>query len=92
MKAATLPSIRIEPELRQAAEAVLQPGETLSALMEESLKRCIALRRAQHEFISRGLASASAARNTGRYVSSATVLDKLEQRLSQAKNANTDTR
>ena len=32
MKTATLPSLRVEPELRQAAEAMLQQGESLSAL------------------------------------------------------------
>lgn len=85
MKAATLPSIRVELELRQAAEAVLQPGETLSSLLEESLKRNIALRQAQQEFIARGLASAVTAKQSGRYVASESVLDKLEQRLLQAK-------
>ena len=29
MKSATLPSLRVEPELREAAESVLQEGETL---------------------------------------------------------------
>ena len=30
MKTATFPSLRVEPELREAAESVLEEGETLS--------------------------------------------------------------
>ena len=33
MKNATLPSLRVEPELREAAESVLLAGETLSAFI-----------------------------------------------------------
>ncbi|RJG11946.1 prevent-host-death protein [Pseudomonas cavernicola] len=87
MKASTLPSIRVLPELRQAAEAVLKPGETLSALIEEALKQSIALRQAQREFIARGLASATTARQSDSYIASDAVLDKLEQRLQHAKTA-----
>lgn len=85
MKTATLPSIRVQPELRQAAEAVLRPGETLSALMEESLRQSIATRQAQQTFLERGLASAAKARQSGRYLSSGEVLDTLEQHLQQAR-------
>lgn len=84
MKTATMPALRVEPELRQAAEEILRPGETLSAFVEDSLRRNVELRRAQQEFIARGLASRDAARESGEYVSASKVLSKLSARLKKA--------
>lgn len=67
MKTATLPSLRVEPELRQAAETLLQQGESLSALMEKSLRAEVNRRRDRAEFIARGLASRDEARRTDIY-------------------------
>lgn len=44
MKTAAIPSLRIEPELRDAAERVLQEGETLSSFVEASIRDSIARR------------------------------------------------
>ena len=33
MKTATFPAVRVKPELRQAAEEILQEGETLSSFV-----------------------------------------------------------
>lgn len=85
MKTATMPALRVEPELRQAAEEILRPGETLSAFVEESLRRNVEFRRTQQEFIARGLASGDAARKSGVYVSSEEVLQELDNILAQAK-------
>ena len=41
MKSATLPSLRVEPRLRDAAESVLLEGETLSSLLETSVRETI---------------------------------------------------
>lgn len=78
MKSATLPSLRVEPELRAAAESVLKEGETLSAFIEDSLRRQVAYRKTQSEFIARGLASAEEARQTGVYYSAEEVLAELK--------------
>jgi hypothetical protein len=67
MKTATIPSLRVDPELRAAAESVLKEGETLSAFVEDSLKRQINFRRTQAEFIARGLAGLAEAERTGEY-------------------------
>ncbi|WP_306427124.1 YlcI/YnfO family protein [Burkholderia sp. AU16741] len=37
MKTATFPSVRVEPELRDAAGNVLQERETLSSFVEQSI-------------------------------------------------------
>lgn len=84
MKTATMPALRVQPELRQAAEEILRPGETLSAFVEDAVRRNVELRRAQQEFIARGLASLEAARESGEYVTASKVLGKLSARLKKA--------
>ena len=85
MKSAAIPTVRVPSELRHAAEEVLQSGETLSGFVEESVRRNVEFRQAQKEFIKRGLASAETAKNSGKYVPSATVLGKLTRRLVKAR-------
>lgn len=67
MKTATLLSLRVEPELREAAESVLHEGESLSSFMEQSLRDEVNRRRMQAEFIARGLAARKEAKRTGVY-------------------------
>lgn len=81
MKTTTIPPLRVSPELRREAEAVLQDGETLSSFMLESLQASITRRRDQRQFIERGLKSAVKARRTGRYVSADDVVKQLAVRL-----------
>lgn len=85
MKTATMPALRVQPELRQAAEEILRPGETLSAFVEDSLRRNVAFRRTQQEFIARGLASRDEAKRTGVYFSSEEVLAELDTIIASAK-------
>ena len=85
MKTATMPALRVEPELRQAAEDILRPGETLSAFVEDSLRRNVTFRRTQQEFIARGLASRDAAKQSGVYFSSEQVLQELDDLLVSAR-------
>ena len=81
MKSATIPSLRVDPELRQAAESVLENDESLSSFVEQSLRLNIERRKLRREFISRGLASRDEARRTGEYFSSESVLDDLDAML-----------
>ena len=85
MKTATFPSLRVAPEFREAAEQVLQKGESLSNFVEESIRENIIRRQLQSEFLARGLASGDHARETGNYVSADTVLGRLEKMLASAK-------
>lgn len=89
MKTATIPSLRVDPTLRQAAEDVLLEGESLSSFVEQSIQANIERRRAQGEFIARGLASRDKARRTGDYVSSDDVVDRLQTMLVDAKAKST---
>jgi predicted transcriptional regulator len=84
MKTASIPSLRVNPELRQAAESVLQNGETLSSFVEQSLRANIERRRVQQEFIARGLAARDEARQTGEYFADDEVLREMDDLLSHA--------
>ncbi len=77
MKSATIPPLRVTPDLRHDAESVLRDGESLSSFVEESLRRQIERRKMHKEFIARGLASKEAARCSGKYASRDDVMDSL---------------
>lgn len=87
MKTATIPSLRVDPELRAAAESVLKDGETLSGLMEDALKKQVHYRKTQAEFIARGLAAREEAKRTGEYYSSEDVLAMMRKALEEARAA-----
>ena len=84
MKTASMPSLRVDPELRQDAESVLRDGETLSSFMEQALRSSIQSRRVQKEFIARGLTSRGEAKKTGEYYAAEDVLVEMQEMLSQA--------
>jgi hypothetical protein len=84
MKTATLPPLRVDPELRSAAEGVLQQGESLSSFITHSIREGIRQRRMDAEFLARGMASRDEARRSGRYVSAAAVLSELDRRLKRS--------
>jgi predicted transcriptional regulator len=85
MKTATFPSVRATPELRQAAEQLLEAGETLSGFVEQSIREKIERRQLQHEFIARGLRSRDDAQRSGKYVSADDVVTRLDAMLATAK-------
>jgi predicted transcriptional regulator len=87
MKTATIPSLRVDPALRDAAEKVLQDGETLSAFVEQSIRAQVEVRKTQQEFVERGLRSRDAARQSGVYVTAEDVLVGLDKMLNRAKVA-----
>ncbi|MCH6483926.1 prevent-host-death protein [Pseudoxanthomonas sp. LH2527] len=85
MKTANLPSLRVDPELREAAESVLNKGESLSSFMEQSLRDEVNRRRNRAEFIARGLASRDEAKRTGEYFDADVVHAELRGMLVDAK-------
>ncbi|WP_332305730.1 YlcI/YnfO family protein [Rhizobium sp. GR12] len=86
MKTATIPSLRVTADFREAAESVLKDGETLSSFIEDSVRRQVEIRKSQAEFIARGLASLEEAERTGVYYTSEEVLAELRGML-EAKKA-----
>ena len=85
MKTSSLPSLRVEPELRSAAESVLQVGETLSGFIEDSIRSNIERRQNEKVFIARGLLSRERAKETGEYIPDDEVLAGLGEMLAKAK-------
>ena len=77
MKSATLPSLRVEPESREAVEQILADGETVSGFIEGSIRAQVALRRVRAEFLRRGLTALANFERTGESVPAETVLRKL---------------
>lgn len=86
MKTATIPSLRVDPELRRCAESVLHDGESLSSFVEQAIRQTIACRQAEQEFIARGLRARDQARQSGRYVEAAAVVDRLQGMLDEARS------
>jgi predicted transcriptional regulator len=85
MKTASLPSLRVDPELRAAAESVLKEGESLSSLIEDSLRRQIDYRKTQAEFIARGLAGLANAERTGVFYTTDDIQELMRKKLEKAK-------
>ena len=85
MKSATIPPLRVTPELRQDAESVLHEGESLSRFVEESLRDQIRRRRCQQAFVERGLAAGNRARATGIYLSKEDVMNSLQAIVTKTK-------
>jgi predicted transcriptional regulator len=85
MKTATLPALRVQPEVRDAVESLLETGETLSSFVEQAVLERIERRRYQSEFIARGLIARDKARETNHYISADEVLSGLGQMLQAIK-------
>lgn len=85
MKTSTIPSVRVEPELRAEVEALLGDGETVSEFVEASVRAAVLRRRNQAEFVVRGLRSLADARRTGDYVGSEALVQKLQRKLDAAR-------
>ena len=85
MKTATIPSLRVAPKLRKAAERVLREGETLSGFVEDAVVASIARRSAQRAFVARGLRARDEARRSGRYVDAKGALRELDAMLAAAR-------
>lgn len=85
MKTATIPPLRVTPDLRDAAESVLEEGETLSGFVEGALRKQIESRRVHNEFIARGLAAREEAQRTGAYYTKEESLAALDAILAKHK-------
>ena len=85
MRTATIPSVRVEPELRAEVESLLNEGETLSEFVEDSVRASVQRRRHQTAFVARGLRSLQEAHRTGAYVDADAVVERLQRKLDTVK-------
>ena len=86
MKTATIPSVRVAPVVRAEVVSVLAEGESLSEFVEASVRAMVERRRAQAEFVARGLGSRDDALRTGEYVLAEDALSKLQHKLDAARS------
>ena len=92
MKTATIPAVRVEPELRDEVESLLGEGETVSQFVEASVRASVQRRRVQAEFVARGLRSGQEAHRTGDYVEAEVVVSALQRKLDAARKGAGKTR
>jgi hypothetical protein len=85
MKSASLPAVRVEPQLRHEAESVLDDGETLSCFIEACVRSGVTWRRAQDEFLARSRDAVDRAVQDGRGISPEELLKRMDERLNQAR-------
>jgi hypothetical protein len=86
MKTATLPAVRVTPQVRALAESVLKDGETLSMFVEDSVRKQAQMREEDREFYARGMrASAMVKAGTMKTYSVDEVMDGLRAILARKK-------
>jgi len=81
MKIASLPSLRVEPALREAAEAVLKENETLSSLIKTAVRDLVHRRQVRAELLRRGIESLDDYHRTAVSYSADEVHDELARML-----------
>ena len=84
MKSATIPPLRVTPDLRNEAESVLREGESLSSFVANPFKLSMD-GVGEEEFIARGLAARESAKSSGHYASKEQVMDSLRGILDASK-------
>ena len=90
METASLPSSRVDPELRRADESVLRDGESVSGFLADAVRKGIERRRLRDELVARGPASRDEARRTGDYFSADQVQREPDGMLEEAWARQTD--
>ncbi|WP_251973057.1 YlcI/YnfO family protein [Sphaerotilus microaerophilus] len=85
MKTAAIPSIRVEPALREQLEQVLAEGESLSAFVEASVRAQVQRRQQQAEFVARGMASLDAVRQGAPTLTLDESMQALKRRIAAAR-------
>ncbi|HVR54990.1 MAG TPA: YlcI/YnfO family protein [Pseudorhodoferax sp.] len=85
MKTATIPPVRIDPQLRDQIEQSLEEGETMTALVEKAVRHEVARRHDNAEFMRRGLAAIARTRDADDGIPAEQVIAKLESKLAAAR-------
>ena len=85
MKNTSVQKLEVNGTLSAAAKSVLQEGETLAGFVEEAVRLNIAHREAQRDFLARGMLAREEAKQSGQYVSSDEMLNRLDMSLATAR-------
>lgn len=90
MKTATIPPVRVSSQFRAEVEQALEEGETIAALVEKAVSGEVLRRKAQAEFMRRGLSAIARTRKSENGIPAEAVIAKLEARLAQARKTMRD--
>lgn len=85
LKTESLPPIRIDAATKRSIQKLLRPEETISSFVEDAVRKTLARRKLDKEFLARGLANAKAARETNDYVSADEVMKRLNAKFRKRK-------
>jgi hypothetical protein len=85
MKTSTLPAVRVEPALRNDAEAVLDEGESLSDFVASCVRSGVAWRRTQDAFLARARDAVERSEREDTGVSPQELLKRMDDRLEEAR-------
>jgi hypothetical protein len=85
MKTSTIPPVRVQPALRQELEDALHEGETLAGFVESAVRDAVFKRKAQAEFLRRGIEAIERTKAAEDGVPVDEVLQNLQSRLEAAK-------
>ncbi len=85
MKTATLPPVRLSPELKKKIEGVLEEGESLSSFVIEAVTQKAQIRRERKAFVRKAMERSRQAERSGDFIPAEAVFERLEGALDRAK-------
>ena len=89
MKTATLPAVRVTPEVRQLVESVLKEGESLSTFIEETVKKHAQWRKEDEAFYARAAKASQALREGGKFYTAEESIARLRAQVQRARDSQT---
>jgi hypothetical protein len=85
MKTATLPAVRVTPELRELAESVLKEGESLSMFIEETVTKHALWRKEDEAFYARAALASRQLREGGKAYTAEETIASLRAQVQRAR-------
>ena len=85
MKTATLPAVRVSPEVRELIESVLHEGESLSMFIEETVKKQAQWRKEDEAFYARAAKASQALRDGGKFYTAEESIARLRSQVERAR-------
>lgn len=85
MKTATLPAVRVAPEVRELVESVLHEGESLSTFIEETVKQQAQWRKEDEVFYARAAKASQNLRDGGKFYTAEESIARLRAQVQRAR-------
>ena len=89
MKTATLPAVRVAPEVRELVESVLKKGESLSTFIEETVKKHAQWRKEDEAFYARAAKASQALHEGGKFYTAEESIARLRAQVQRARDKQT---